>query len=74
MHFLRTFVFSVLCASTAFAATIPGGGFNGEDIKVTIKIHHKQPIPAGAGIGVSEQLVFSMINSPPSAHIQPLCF
>jgi len=69
MQFLRTFVLSALYASAAFAATIPGGGWAGEkDIKVTIKIDHERPIVNGASIRISEQSVFSMINSPLSAH------
>ena len=78
MHFLHTLVLSALHASTAFAATIPGGGCAGEkDVEVTIKINHEQPIAKGAGVGFSEQSVFSMINSPPErshlCHFVRLC-
>ena len=66
MHFLRTLVLSTLYASAAFAVTIPGGGCGGEkDVEVTININHEQPMAEGAGVGVSKQSVFSMINSPP---------
>jgi len=67
MHFLRSLVFSaVLYASAVFSATIPIDGE--KDVEITIKI---QPMAGGANVGVSERLVFSMIqvNSPLSAHL-----
>ena len=65
MHFLPTLVLSALYVSATVAVTIPGGGCAGKkDVEVTIKINHEQPIAKGAGVGVSEQSVFSMINSP----------
>lgn len=80
MHFLRTLVLSALYASAAFAATIPDGGCAEEkDVEVTIKIHPERPIAKGAWVGVSEQSVFSMINSPSPershlCHFVRLCF
>jgi hypothetical protein len=73
MQFLRTLVFSaVFCASGAFAATIhvAHGDCAGEKgIEIDVKIAHERPIPKGAGVGVSEQFVFPMINSPLCTHI-----
>jgi hypothetical protein len=73
MQVLRTLVFSaVFCASGAFAATIhvTHGDCAGEKgIEIDVKIPHEHPILKGAGIGVSEQFVFPMINSPLSTHI-----
>ena len=70
MQLLRTLVVSALfCASAASAATIPVDSWAGEkEIEITIKIHHGQPIADGAGAGVSEQLVISIIIWPLSSH------
>lgn len=64
MHFFRTLVISaLLCASAASAATVPVGGWAGEnDVEITVKIHHERPISEGAAIGVSERLVFFNSN------------
>ena len=68
MHFLYTLVFtSVVYASAAFAATIRVGGCDeatSKNIEIDIKVHHEQ-----SAAEVSEQLVFSMINSPLNTHI-----
>lgn len=71
MHFLRTLVSSaILCVAGAYALTVPVGGYAGEnDMEITIKIHHEQSVPTDAEIGISEQLVFSMIKSRLRAHI-----
>jgi len=56
MQLLRTLVLSALLyASTTSATTIPGGVSAGEDVEITIKVHHGQPIADGAGVGVSER-------------------
>ena len=67
MHFLRTLVFSsALYASAALAATIPVGGENLKDVEITIKIHSTGiPNGAQAAVSLSEQSVFSTINSLP---------
>ena len=60
MYFLRALVFSaVLCASGTFAATIPIAGYaEGDVIEINIKMHHERPTPKGAGVLLSEKLVF----------------
>jgi hypothetical protein len=54
-----SFFSAVLWASGAYAATLPVGSCTGGDaIEISIKMQHEPPISKGAGVAVSEKLVF----------------